>query len=166
MSVLASLCRCTAPLFALAALAQTQTPTPVPSGTDKTATPAIPTAADFDPRELLGVWEGYLVDGDGSKTSQRTGNVSLTITADKITTSIQGNAGEGTYRISAGDGKLRQIDATGTGGHYQGKVYPGIFTLEGNTLKWCSGEAGWPRPTALRTHFAGGQYLMILTRKQ
>ena len=69
-------------------------------------------------------------------------------------------------QVSAGDGKLRQIDATGTGGHYQGKVYPGIFTLEGNTLKWCSGEAGYPRPKTLFTNFPGGQYLMILTRKQ
>lgn len=148
----------TSALFALAILAQ--------STLAQTPPPATAAADSFDPQQLIGVWEGYLVNDDGSKPSQRTGTVTLVITAETIKTTAQGNQGEGTYHVSAGDGKFHHIEATGTAGHYEGKVYPGIFTLEGDTLKWCSAEAGWPRPKELKTRFSEGRYLMILTRKQ
>jgi uncharacterized protein (TIGR03067 family) len=124
------------------------------------------TSNDFKPTDLIGEWEGYLVNDDGSKPSQRSGNVDLVITAETIKTTAQGNQGEGTYHVSAGDGKFHEIEATGTSGHYAGKTYTGIFTLEGNTLKWCSAEAGWARPKELKTKFSEGRYLMVLTRKR
>jgi hypothetical protein len=65
--------------------------------------PTVPFAA-FDPGQLVGEWEGYLVDGDGSKPSQRSGNVTLSITVDTISTRIQGSQGQGTYHLSPGDG--------------------------------------------------------------
>ena len=135
------------------------------------ATPAVGTAtattvAAGDNRDIIGVWEGALVRDDGSNPGQRQMNMSLTITADKITSTGQGTLGEGTYKIAGSRGKVRHIDATGTSGQYSGKHYEGIFTIEGNTLKWCSGNPGSPRPSELKTNPKSGSFLMVLTRKQ
>jgi uncharacterized protein (TIGR03067 family) len=138
-------------LLAVGLFAQSQAQSPAPS--------------NFDPQQLLGRWEGFVSSGDGTNPSQRTANFSITIAADKITCNTAGNIGEGTYRIAPGGGHLHHIDCVGTGGIYQGKTYHGIFILDGGTLKWCSGDGGRPRPTILRTNYAGGQYLAVLTRK-
>lgn len=115
-------------------------------------------------KSLVGEWEGHVVEGDGSNQGQRRMNITLTITDKKITaTGGQGQPmGDGTYRTSG-----RQIDATGTSRQYQGKTYPGIYSVEGDTLKWCScNERSRTRPTALRTSTKDGHFLMVLTRKK
>ena len=152
-------------LLAGSGFSQSPTPSPFPGAASKSASPNPATADGFDKQQLLGTWEGFVSEGDDTRPGQRRMNVSLTITPDKITSGGAGNVGEGSYRISGGNGKLQQIDGTGTGGIYRGKVYKGIFTLEGNLLKWCSSDAGRPRPTVLRTNYAAGQYLIVLTRK-
>ncbi|MDR3403149.1 MAG: hypothetical protein P4L99_11695 [Chthoniobacter sp.] len=152
-------------LLTHSALSQSPTPAPFPGWTNKGATPNPTTAGGFDKQLLLGTWEGFVSEGNDTRPGQRRMAVSLTITPDKITSGGSGNVGEGTYRISGGNGKILQIEGAGTGGIYRGKVYQGIFALEGNTLKWCSSDAGRPRPTILRTNYAAGQYLIVLTRK-
>lgn len=144
------------------AVAQSKTPSPFPGWANK----APAGAAATDNKDLLGRWEGHLTDGDGSNPGQRRMNISLTITADKISAGGQGTVGDGTYKVSGGSAKLRHIDATGTSGQYAGKQYEGIFSLEGDTLKWCSGNPGKGRPKELRTNTGSGYFLMVLTRKQ
>lgn len=135
-----------------------QTPAPFPGWASK------PAAADK--KDYLGQWEGHLTDGDGSNPGQRRMNISLTITEKQIVSHGQGNLmGEGTYKVSGSSAKLRRIDATGTAGQYQGKEYEGIFTVEGDTLKWCAANPGKGRPTALRTNTGAGHFLMVLKRK-
>lgn len=112
-------------------------------------------------KDLLGTWEGYMADSDGS----RHGDIRLVITEDKITASNpQGDRemGAGTYKISG-----KKIDATGTEGQFSGKKYEGIFDLEGKTLKWCSANdnPNSTRPTKLQTNPQGGQFLMVLQKK-
>lgn len=110
---------------------------------------------------LLGTWEGYMADSDGSKH----GEIRLIITEDKITASNpQGNRemGAGTYRLSG-----RNIDATGTEGQFAGKKYEGIFDLDGKTLKWCSANDNprSKRPDKMQTSPQAGQFLMVLEKK-
>jgi uncharacterized protein (TIGR03067 family) len=148
---------------------QKSTPPPFPGWATKMSTPAVGTPspgarATSENSELTGKWEGYVTMGDGP--SQRRMNITLKIAADKITSSGAGGAGEGTYHIAPGNGDFQNIDSTGTAGMYRGKLYDGIFTLEGNTLKWCAGDPGKGRPTALRTNPQAGHFLMVLTRKQ
>ena len=103
-------------------------------------------------KALMGEWEGHVVEGDGSNAAQRRMNITLTITDKKISASggqIQ-PMGDGTYKVK-----------------YQGHTYQGLFSIEGNTLKWCSGnESAKARPTALRTNPKDGHFLMVLTRKK
>lgn len=110
---------------------------------------------------LLGTWDGYMADSDGSKH----GDIRLVITEDKITASNpQGNRemGAGTYKISG-----KKIDATGTEGQFAGKKYEGIFDLDSKTLKWCSANDNprSQRPDKLQTNPQAGQFLMVLEKK-
>lgn len=115
---------------------------------------------------MVGEWEGFVTDGDGSNAGQRRMNIALSITKETITSSGGGGmTGTGTYQVRAGEGGLNRIDARGTDGQYAGKQYEGIFRLEGNTLKWCSGNPGRGRPSELRTNSGAGYFLMVLTRK-
>ncbi len=116
---------------------------------------------------LLGTWQGAVVEGDGSKPGGQRFRISeLVITTDKITAKDgQGNSlGSGAYQLARSGGTLT-IDATGTGGQMQGKTYLGICSVDGNTLKWCSGNPQRPRPTQFKSTPPDG-FLMVLTRKQ
>lgn len=117
-------------------------------------------------KEILGTWEGYMADADGS----RHGDIKLEITPDTITaTNPRGGAlmGAGTYRISGGTNKLKRIDAKGTSGQFQGKDYEGVFSIDGKTLKWCSANdnPNSKRPNDLKTDVRAGQFLMVLEKK-
>ena len=120
-----------------------------------------------DPKkEILGIWEGFMADADGT----RHGDIKLEITADTITASNpQGGQlmGAGTYKLSGMTNKTKRMDAKGTSGQFAGKNYEGIFTIEGKTLKWCSANDNprSKRPTTLKTNVQAGQFLMILEKK-
>lgn len=125
-------------------------------------------ALAVDPaKEILGTWEGYMADPDGSPH----GPIKLEITADTITASNPRGGqtmGSGTYRISSSNDRLKRIDGKGTSGQFQGKSYEGVFTIEGKTLKWCSANDNprSTRPTELKTNLQAGQFLMVLEKKQ
>ena len=133
---------------------------------EQAATATKPAAAktedkDDVKKQLIGTWDGFMADSDGSKH----GDIRLVITADKITASNpQGNRemGAGTYKISG-----KRIDATGTEGQFAGKKYEGIFDLDSKTLKWCSANdrPSSTRPTKLQTDTQAGQFLMVLEKK-
>jgi uncharacterized protein (TIGR03067 family) len=123
------------------------------------------TAAEPDvKKEILGTWEGYMANDDGSPQ----GYIKLEITADTITASNPRGGqtmGAGTYRISGATNKTKRIDAKGTSGQYQGKNYEGIFSIEGKTLKWCSANDRSKRPSDLKTNVRTGAFLMVLEKK-
>ena len=133
--------------------------------THHSASHAADAAADM--KKLEGVWEGAAVEGDGSKPGSARARISeLIITPQKISAKDgQGNSlGEGTYKVQR-IGNMLAIDANGTGGPTRDKQYFGILLLEGDTLKWCSGNPGKPRPTEFRS-VAPNAFLMVLKRKK
>jgi len=118
-------------------------------------------------KKLEGTWQGFVVEGTGQNPKQgRVRVTELVITADKI--SAKGGQGEslgvGSYKLGA-TGNAKTIDSTGTGGPTLNKSYQGIYTVEGDTLKWCAANPGRPRPTQLVTR-PPDQFLMVLTRKK
>ena len=92
----------------------------------------------------------------------------MTIKGNTITALEDGkkDLGEGTFTIKhTREGK--QLDATRTKGPGSkgGSTYLGVYSLEGDTLKWCVGNPpGRNRPAELQSKT--GQFLMVLTKEK
>jgi uncharacterized protein (TIGR03067 family) len=74
---------------------------------------------------------------------------------------MDGNRQEETIKLMS-DQNPKVIDCTGKGG---GQPAPGIYTLEGDSFKWCSaGGANKIRPTKFSSQPGSKQSLMVLRR--
>lgn len=115
-------------------------------------------------KKLVGTWQGFVVSGRGERTDR--GPVKLTevvITADTIRAKDDKMSfGEGKYKLDLAQSP-RRLDPTGSAGSYKGLQFTGIYTLEGDTLKWCVANPGKPRPTEYKTTTAV-QFYMVLKR--
>ena len=115
-------------------------------------------AGDAEARkELAGTWKGRVDEG-------ATGHV-LTITTSHITATRDGkqDLGAGTIKLDLAT-KPWRMDATRTKGSPRGRTYMGIYSLEGDTLKWCVSLPGGKRPRDFATR--DGQFLLILKRQE
>ncbi|NQT87662.1 TIGR03067 domain-containing protein [bacterium] len=120
------------------------------------AGPALAGAADDAKarKALVGVWKGRVQDG-------ATGHI-ITFTTTHVSGEQGGNdLGEGKFVLDLTK-KPRVMDATGTRGSDKGQTYLGIYSLEGDTLKWCVSPPGNERPTELKT--SGSNFCLILKR--
>lgn len=117
---------------------------------------------------LAGTWRGWVVDGRGENPNAGHMEMELRIEGNRMVARELGanrpqdGMGEGTYVVT-GSGNSGELDATGTTGQYDGNEYLGIYEIDGDTLRWCVGNRGRPRPRDFET--GRGNYLMIL-RKQ
>uniref|UniRef100_A0A7C2P236 TIGR03067 domain-containing protein n=1 Tax=Schlesneria paludicola TaxID=360056 RepID=A0A7C2P236_9PLAN len=125
-----------------------------------------PTPARGGQDRLSGTWRGWVVDGRGETPNSGAMQMELRIDGNRMTarelgTNRAGGAlGGGTFVVNSATGNL---DATGTDGPQQNKSFLGIFQVDGDTLRWCVGNQGRPRPTEFATR--GGNYLMVLHRE-
>ena len=117
--------------------------------------------------KLVGVWNGYAVEGKGENPDRGAVKLELTITKDLIKAKqFKGkedfDLGEGTYLIVQdkspnnldGDKKLDNPNRK--------EIWLGIYQLDGDTLKWCVGRKA--RPTEFETK--QGQFLLIFKRSK
>ncbi len=108
-------------------------------------------------KKLIGTWRGGM-------ENERQPSMELVITATKITGKnlrTGQSLGEGTFHLSP---SKKTIDARGTDNPVRGKTFLGIYSLEGDTLKWCSNNGSGPgRPTELANK-AGDAFLIVLQR--
>jgi uncharacterized protein (TIGR03067 family) len=115
-------------------------------------------AAEDDPRAIVGVWRGQLPkDPEGS--------IELTITPTRIAgrnPRTGKSLGEGPYEL---DPATNRLDATRMERSGRGKLYRGIYSLSGGTLKWCA-TSRQTRPAELAHKPGSDQYLMTLHRKR
>jgi uncharacterized protein (TIGR03067 family) len=114
---------------------------------------------------LAGNWHGFAVEGKGEQPDRGPVRLELVVTD----TTIEGveiksdnriDHGKGTYTIdpSASPGTL---DASRAGPNGRVEQYLGIYSVEGDTLKWCVTRQK-RRPTTFET--SKGQFLLILRR--
>jgi uncharacterized protein (TIGR03067 family) len=107
-------------------------------------------------KDLVGVWKGRVVDG-------ATGHI-LTFTATHVSGRQGGDdLGEGKFALDLAK-KPWKMDAVVTRGSDKGSTYRGIFSLEGDTLKWCVSTPGGERPTKFAT--AGSSFCLVLKRQK
>jgi uncharacterized protein (TIGR03067 family) len=118
-------------------------------------------------KALQGAWIGErFTEGDG-KGGARGEKVEF-VFKNGVLAGRKGNGsliGEASYALGEGG---KALDATGASGGYRGKVYTGLFKLEGDTLFWCvNGTAGKdrPRPTSFNADAGRAHYLIVLKRK-
>ena len=116
-------------------------------------------------KQFCGFWKGFTVEGKGENPDRGPVKLELTIT-EKTIRGLQikndGNIdhGEGEYTLDlAAD--PRHLDAAKTAGGGRKQAFVGIYTLEGDTLKWCVSPQK-TRPSTFET--AKGQFLVILKR--
>jgi len=111
---------------------------------------------EIDKQRILGVWAGGMPGEPGT--------IELTITPSKIVGRNPRNGkslGEGTYEI---DSTKKTIDAHVINGPFGGKTYLGLYSLEGNTLKWVSNGGRKKRPVDIVHRPDRDQFLMVLER--
>jgi uncharacterized protein (TIGR03067 family) len=114
--------------------------------------------------QICGVWIGFAVEGKGESPDHGPVKVELTITPEVIKgKELQGenviDHGEGSYELDLAKAPP-VLDATKNGGRRE--TWFGIYSLEGDTLKWCVGRRG--RPNEFETK--KGAFLLILKRQK
>lgn len=117
-------------------------------------------------KQLVGVWKGFAVEGRGERSDRGPVKLELTITETTIKgIEVKGegpiNHGEGMHMLNLAE-KPRWLDATKTNERGRKEEYLGIYSLEGDTLKWCVSR-GKLRPPEFLT--AKGSFLIILKRQ-
>jgi uncharacterized protein (TIGR03067 family) len=126
-------------------------------------------AADPDPAEevkkFAGTWKGYVVDGKGENPNRGPVKLEITVKGDTITAVQDGKTdlGEGTFTLKLLKDE-KQIDAVRSKNPGKGQTFLGIYSLEGDTLKWCVTTRKKDRPTEFITKT--GQFLLILKREK
>lgn len=117
-------------------------------------------------RQLSGSWTGYAVEGKGENPNTGPVKLELTITEK----SIHGVTFQGGQRVDQGEGEYtlglsatpRTLDGAKLRLNGRKDEWLGIYTLEGDMLKWCVAKR--KRPTAFET--VKGQFLLILRRER
>lgn len=122
--------------------------------------PAFAQKSDDQQKKLIGTWRGGWPDAKQPMYE-------IVITSEKIVSKDLRSGkdmGEGTFKL---DPKAKTFDATGTAGKdYKGKTFLGIYSLDGDTLKWCSNNGTKDRPKDLVNKPGADHYLLVLNREK
>lgn len=117
---------------------------------------------------LAGAWRGWVVDGRGENPDSGHMQMELRVEGNRMfgreigTQRAPQGLGDGEFTI-AGSGDSGTLDAVATTGQHAGREYPGIFRLEGDTLRWCVNNRNGSRPSEYET--GRGNYYLILRRQ-
>lgn len=112
-----------------------------------------------DRQKILGVWSGGM-------PGEPKGSIELVITLTKIAgrnARTGRSLGAGTYELDPAKGT---IDARGIENPVRGRTYLGVYSLEGNILKWCANSRSKNRPKDVVHQPDRDQWLMILERQK
>ena len=124
-------------------------------------------AADANkPGSLVGTWAAVSADRNGAPAGDITGH-RLTFAGDRFSIRSKGRLlHQGTYRIDPSR-EPAAIDFTHTRGGSKGKIWQGIYLLQGDALKVCDNADNLAkgRPAAFTTEPGSGRVLVIFKRE-
>jgi len=127
-------------------------------------------ATKKDQKALTGTWRVISEEREGKKLSEEElkGAVA-TYSADGKYSMVRGGAKpvyEGTFKIDPTK-KPKTIDFTQTKeSKTKGRVIPGIYEVEGDTLRVCRTTGSKERPRAFSAEAGSGQVLLLLKREK
>jgi uncharacterized protein (TIGR03067 family) len=128
--------------------------------------PALAHPAEEVQKKLQGTWRATKAERDGKAAEDVIGH-RLSITGNRF--QIRSKDGkplyEGTFRVDPST-KPAAFDFEHTGGALKGKVWKGIYTLDGDTLTTCDNgpDPDKGRPTAFEAKPGSGQILITFKR--
>src|SRR3954463_11529267 len=108
-------------------------------------------AARDDAQAIQGTWVPVKADIGGKPMKEEfLTNTVMTLSSGKYEVTVAGSPDKGIYSLGT-ESKIKTIDVTGTEGPNAGKKIPGIYELNGETLRICYGLRGSPRPTEFKS---------------
>jgi uncharacterized protein (TIGR03067 family) len=119
-----------------------------------------------DQKALQGVWipvKGEL--GGQPMPDAILKKISLTLTKNEYEALVAGKSDKGTWTIDP-DAKPKGMEVVGVKGPNEGKTFPAIYELKGDTLRICYDLSGAKRPTEFKTAAGTKLYLVTYNRKK
>jgi uncharacterized protein (TIGR03067 family) len=116
--------------------------------------------------KFRGTWKWIFMESEGTKLPEETfKNSRLIMDSDKFIARDPKETLTGTFTVSVSR-KPKTIDVTFNEGPEKGKVFKGIYELEGDTYKVCLALPGKDRPTEFVSKPESGQVLQVLRREK
>jgi uncharacterized protein (TIGR03067 family) len=116
-----------------------------------------------DAKAVQGSWTPAQADLGGQPMPEAVlKTISLKLDKGKYEVSVGGRPDKGTYTLDA-TSKPKGMTITGTDGPNQGKTFPAIYELKGDTLRICYDLSGAKRPAEFKS-IAGTQLYLVTYR--
>lgn len=114
-----------------------------------------------DAKAVQGSWKPVTAELAGQAVPETViKSISLKLDNGKYEVFVGEHPDRGTYTIDSGS-KPRSMTIVGTEGPNQGKTFPAIYELKGDTLRICYDLSGAKRPTEFKS--VGGTRLYLVT---
>ncbi len=119
-----------------------------------------------DAKAVQGNWKPVKAELAGQPmTDAVLKSISLKLDNGKYEVFVGGQPDRGTYTLDSAT-KPKSMTITGTAGPNNGKTYPAIYELEGDTLRICYDLSGAKHPTEFKTLAGTRLYLVTYNRNK
>jgi uncharacterized protein (TIGR03067 family) len=119
-----------------------------------------------DSREIQGSWKPVRAELAGQlMTDAVLKNISLKLENGKYEASVADALDKGTYTLDS-TSRPKSMTITGTDGPNQGRTFPAIYELKGDTLRICYDLSGAKPPTEFKGVAGTKLYLVTYTRQK
>ena len=117
-----------------------------------------------DAKAVQGSWTPVKADLGGQPMTEAVlKSISLKLDNGKYEVSVAGAPDKGTYTLDS-TSKPKGMTITGTEGPNNGKTFPAIYELKGDTLRICYDLSGAKRPTEFKSPAGTRLYLVTYNR--